>query len=179
MIKFFTDILLGFFQAAIRMALALVEGLFTAPFRAAAGEQALRCRRATAEEVRPLRHRVLREGRPFEDAVWAGDDHPDTRHYAALLGDAIVGVATVMPAPFPEGGEPSWQLRGMAVDPTRRGLGTGSQLLAFLEEDQARDLWCNARVTAAGFYQKNGWRRVGDPFDIPGVGEHFRMVRRR
>ena len=36
-------------------------------------------------------------------------------------------------------------------------------------------LWCNARISAAPFYRKHGWRPVGDTFDIPPFGPHVVM----
>ncbi len=60
-------------------------------------------------------------------------------------------------------------------------MGVGRQLLRFIEtelkfDQDNRTLWCNARVPAAPFYQKLGWRIVSEVFDIPTAGPHVRMI---
>jgi hypothetical protein len=38
-------------------------------------------------------------------------------------------------------------------------------------------LWCNARVVAVNFYEKQGLAKMGESFDIPQVGEHYVMFK--
>jgi predicted GNAT family N-acyltransferase len=38
-------------------------------------------------------------------------------------------------------------------------------------------VWCDARVTAAGFYEQMGFTVVTGEFDKPGVGPHVGMLR--
>jgi GNAT superfamily N-acetyltransferase len=132
--------------------------------------------RADAATVIPLRASVLRPGRPLTDAMWACDDVSTTQHWAAELDGQTVGVATVVAAPFPEGVGPNWQLRGMAVDATWRSRGVGRVLLERVMNDVAAPIWCNARILAAPFYQRNGWKIVSPEFEIAGIGPHVRMV---
>jgi GNAT superfamily N-acetyltransferase len=72
----------------------------------------------------------------------------------------------------------------MAIDEAFRGAGVGRMLLARVDE-HVRTLppprplmWCNARVTAIGFYQRCGWTVVSEIFDSPPAGPHVRMTRR-
>jgi GNAT superfamily N-acetyltransferase len=70
----------------------------------------------------------------------------------------------------------------MAVAPDLRGRGVGQALLNFLEtslrgESAVRQLWCNARTPAAGFYERQGWRAVSEVFEIPTAGPHVRMTK--
>ena len=51
-------------------------------------------RRVTAEEVRPLRHTVLRPGQAFEETVYPGDDAGV--HLAAFDGERLVGIASLL-----------------------------------------------------------------------------------
>jgi predicted GNAT family N-acyltransferase len=37
-------------------------------------------------------------------------------------------------------------------------------------------IWCNARVSAMGFYRKAGWTVESEEFEIEGVGPHVRML---
>lgn len=131
--------------------------------------------------VRPLRGRVLRPQAPHE-VSWPGDDEAGVFHLAAFDGGEVVGVASLYPRPWPPGGaEGDWQLRGMAVAPQRQRGGVGAALLlAMVAEVRARGgrrLWCNARTSAVGFYEKHGLARFGAEFEVQGVGPHFLMQR--
>ena len=140
-------------------------------------------RAVAASEVRPLRHAVLRPGRPLSAGNFSGDDEPTTNHFGAYRDGALLGVASVYRAGLPERpGVPAIQLRGMAVEPDVRGSGIGRQLIhacvEFTRDNGVGLLWCNARVTAVGFYRKLGFEIVGPEFEIPDVGPHFRMALR-
>ena len=135
--------------------------------------------RAAVEAIRPLRHAVLRPDLPAESACFPGDDAAATIHLAARAGGQVIGCASFMPSEF--AGAPAWQLRGMATAPGWRGRGVGARLLAhaddLLADEPVRLLWCNARVTAIGFYERQGWQVVSEEFDIPTAGPHRRMTR--
>lgn len=146
----------------------------------------LRFARLSADQVRPLRTRVLRPHlRPPEQCVFAQDDLPDTAHFGLLNEQAeVVAVGTFFPAEcaqFP--GEPAVQLRGMCVAPALQGQGLGSRLLEgalgplALLVPGARRVWCNARMSAAPFYEKLGFQRVGEPFEVASIGAHVVMWR--
>jgi ribosomal protein S18 acetylase RimI-like enzyme len=69
----------------------------------------------------------------------------------------------------------------MATDPAVRGTGAGR---ALVDEGLARvaarggDLvWCDARVAAAGFYERMGFTVVTGEYGKPGVGPHVGMVK--
>jgi len=76
-----------------------------------------------------------------------------------------------------------WRLRGMAVLPPYQGQKVGTQLLrhaishlaALNHNDNPLILWCNARTSATGFYQRNGFAIIGDRFIIDGIGPHYPM----
>ncbi len=135
-------------------------------------------RRATLDEVLALRHAELRPGLPLDTARFDGDDEPATVHVGAFDGEDVVGCASFMRRPY-EGAD-AWQLRGMATRADRRGQGVGAAVLAHgVDAVPAILLWCNARVVAVPFYEGQGWRVVSDVFDIPTVGPHHVMTRRR
>jgi GNAT superfamily N-acetyltransferase len=137
-------------------------------------------RRATAVEIFPLRHAVLRPGYPDEASRYADDEV--AVHIGAWDGEQLVGCATVFAEPWPGGSgglgppaEPaSWRLRGMAVAPERQGSGVGAQVLAAAvaaaEAAGAPMLWANARSTALGFYRRNGWQIAGEEFITADTG---------
>jgi GNAT superfamily N-acetyltransferase len=134
-------------------------------------------RRATLDEILALRHAELRTGLPRETARFDGDDEPATVHVGAFDGDAVVGCASFMRRPYD--GRPAWQLRGMATRADRRGTGVGAAVLRFGVELVRRVtplLWCNARVPAVPFYERQGWTIMSDVFDIPTAGPHRVMT---
>ena len=69
----------------------------------------------------------------------------------------------------------------MAVLPEHQKKGFGERLLAHAEK-RAREanteiLWFNARLHAIPFYEKFGYDRIGDPFDIGDIGTHYVMYK--
>ncbi|MSU59151.1 MAG: GNAT family N-acetyltransferase [Pedosphaera sp.] len=135
-----------------------------------------------ATETLPLRSAVLRPGRPLAAAQFTGDKLPTTKHFGAFRDGQLLGIASIFLAEMPEHtGLAALQLRGMATAPEVRGAGFGRALVvacvAIARENGAEILWCNARIPAVGFYQKLSWEIIGEEFDIPDVGPHFRMWR--
>jgi ribosomal protein S18 acetylase RimI-like enzyme len=134
-----------------------------------------------AEVTYALRGAVLRPN--GGEITWAGDEDPATFHLAARTADdRIVGVVRFSPAPCPwrPDATAAWQLRGMATDPAVRGTGAGR---ALVDEGLARvaarggDLmWCDARVAAAGFYERMGFTVVTGEYEKPDVGLHLGLV---
>ena len=158
---------------------ALLAGIFRSPVTAAEKlTQPVAIRTASAAEVVDLRHRVLRKGRPRSTAIFDGDTSDASRHWVAERGGEIVGVASVMASVCPDAPQRRWQLRGMAVDPGQRGLGIGRALLRQLQDEVGEPLWCNARVSAAQFYEKEGWKPISEDFEIEGIGPHRRLESR-
>lgn len=138
------------------------------------------CRVVAIEEIIELRREVIIAGTGRESPYFEGDRDGTTRHFGAFEGERAVGCLTFLLNEW-EGRE-AWQLRGMATATELRDKGVGQRLLAFAEEtlregSDARRMWCNARSSAVGFYEKMGWRAVSEEFDIPGVGPHYRMVK--
>jgi GNAT superfamily N-acetyltransferase len=135
------------------------------------------------EQVRPeitfgLRQQVLRPGQPAEDSHFPGDRDRSSGHFAAYVEHRVVGIASVF-AEAEANGPGVWRLRGMAVDPDHQGGGVGTALLGRVRDFVRRSghglIWCNARVSAQGFYVGAGFVAVGEPWEEPGIGPHVRM----
>ncbi|MGF7234735.1 MAG: GNAT family N-acetyltransferase [Frankia sp.] len=159
--------------------------------------QIIRIERVDVQRVLPLRQRVLRPHQKVTEVVNPGDYDPETAHLAALLSDptggtTVVGTASVHreQTPWDAGaGTVGWRLRGMASDPAHRGRGIGTSLLAATVDyvrtrsavvapgGNAVVLWCNARVSALGFYERSGLHTQGEQWDVPSIGPHLRMWR--
>jgi GNAT superfamily N-acetyltransferase len=142
----------------------------------------MRIRPITSEEARTVRLPVLRAGLPPESAILPHDDDAETRHVGAFDGERLIGVATFFPEPCP--GRPSvsaWRLRGMATIHDRQRSGAGRALIAegirIARDGGAVLLWCNARVSARGFYEKVGFVTEGPQFDLSVAGPHYVMIK--
>ncbi len=74
-----------------------------------------------------------------------------------------------------------WRLRAVATDAKRQGEGFGRLVLnavvAYITEREPALIWCNARVTAEGFYAREGFLTYGPVFEVPHVGRHIVMYR--
>lgn len=132
--------------------------------------------------IHQLRYEILRKplDLSFESAAFPEDLFPTTLHFVAhhpakpSSQEEIVGCVTLL---NPE--SEAWiQLRGMAVASQAQGTGVGRLLVLACHEfatNANKSLWCKARQSAIGFYQRLGWMTTGDPFEIPVIGSHTRM----
>jgi len=119
---------------------------------------------------------------PPESVIFDHDDDPDVRHLGAFDGARLVGVATFFPEPCPGRPElPAWRLRGMATLGDMQGRGAGRALAVegarVAAAAGAAVIWCNARVSARGFYEKLGYAAVGGEFELPASGKHYVMIK--
>jgi len=135
---------------------------------------------AGVETVRPLRHLVLRPGRPVDTVHTLRDDEPSTWHLAAFADADVVGVVTLFADASPHfPGRRAERFRWMAVHPGWRGRGIGRLLMrraADLLHDQGVEvLWAQGRDSALGFYEDIGFTTYGDGFIDPdtGIGHHI------
>lgn len=127
-------------------------------------------RSLTAVSTHPVRRQVLRDGNPDSVVEFPGDDAPGALHLGAFdpATDELVGVATFFPSPYDDRPD-AYQLRGMAVVPEWQGRGVGAALLsegvARLRTMGVPLVWANGRDVAIGFYERHGWKVVGDGFE--------------
>ena len=141
-------------------------------------------RQVLLTEIMDLRYRVLRPGLPLEEARFPGDELATTWHVGAFLSEEE-GVPPACCASFMLNrfqNKVAWQLRGMATEPKQQRLGLGKAVLDWAEREIAqqsgiRTLWCNARVSAAPFYEKLGWQFKSGEFEIPTAGSHREMAK--
>ena len=135
-----------------------------------------------AVDTWPVRHPVLRAGRPLEDVYMEADEKESTFHLGLFHNDTIVGVASFMEDTYPAYRGDQVRLRGMAVLPSYRNRGLAEILLKKGEQMLIQRgktlLWFNARIVALKFYQNLGYTIDGEEFDTPQVGPHFRMKKK-
>ncbi len=134
----------------------------------------------TVEETRPLRHQILRPHQTLADCVYPGDEDPESYHYGAHSNGELITIASVFKQledrfnEFPQ--TVQFRLRGMGTIATERGKGHGKAVLeACLEhcwKQGGEIFWCNARTSAAGYYEKMGFDMLPQEFEIEGIGPH-------
>jgi ribosomal protein S18 acetylase RimI-like enzyme len=134
-------------------------------------------REISLAETRPLRHGVLRPHEPVESLA----SHEPSDAFAVGVFDREVLIAVGFVAPDGEPG--AWRVRGMATVAAARGKGAGTAVLdSLLEHATARGasrVWCNARTPARSLYERAGFRVISEEFELPDIGPHFVMERRR
>ena len=128
--------------------------------------------------MHPLRHKVLRPHLPLEASCYLSDNDLGAIHFTLKKDDTILSIASLyyesleaMP------NKNAYRLRGMATEPAKQRKGFGTMVLHgamdhLKKETDVEILWCNARVTAFGFYEKMGFTILGEIFDIPNLGPH-------
>jgi GNAT superfamily N-acetyltransferase len=112
--------------------------------------------------------------------MFKGDQDELTFHLGAFVERKLVSVASFYferSEKFPD--QYQYRLRGMATSTEHQGQGLSSALLktAFpvIKQNQCTLLWCNARERAMGFYEKVGFTRSGEFFELPHIGLHVLM----
>jgi ribosomal protein S18 acetylase RimI-like enzyme len=137
----------------------------------------------TATETYPVRHIVLRAGKPIESCQFDRDELVSTHHFGYYLNNQIIGVISLFEIKNEQFvAQKPFQIRGMAVLPTFQKQGIGEALVSeaekFITTQKADLIWFNARTTAVGFYQKMGYEILGPEFEIYDVGPHFLMYKK-
>lgn len=136
-----------------------------------------------AEQTYGIRKEVLRKGidLPYK---FNGDLDDNAYHIGYFdSSNTIKGVLTLIEKPLNMGiYNAKVQLRGMAVHPDLQGSGVGSELLNwsfnYLKTLGYDALWCNARVKAYKFYERNGFIHLNREFDIQQIGLHDIMYKK-
>ena len=127
-------------------------------------------RRIQWQETIALRHAVLWPNKDPKFCYVEGDE--SAWHFGAFLQEDMVSVASI----YPECS--SARLRKFATSPEYQKKGIGSKMIIhILSELRAKNieqLWCDARESAMGFYERFGMKPDCDRFykgDVP----YFRM----
>ena len=139
------------------------------------------------KEIKPkdcyfIRHQVLWQHKSFDDCGIDIDDQAGAFHLGAYKGDELICVASFFKqsqAKFSK--QHQYRLRAMATLSSSQNTGAARALLntAFkILKDKDQDLlWCDARIIATGFYEKLGFKKLGDTYSIPIIGLHYLMYK--
>lgn len=137
----------------------------------------------SSEAIYPIRHEVLRKGKPFETSFFDGDNLETTKHFGLFIENNLIGALSL----FKNENKNfvlknQFQLRGMAILESHQSKGFGKLLIRKAEEfakNLNTDLiWFNAREHAVFFYKKSGYEVFGKPFDIENIGLHYVMFKK-
>ena len=132
------------------------------------------------EETYPIRRDVLRKNIDLPYKL-EGDFDEETIHLGFLMDSKIVSIVTLIKKNHHDLIGEQYQLRGMATLPEHIGLGYGRALVLkaekLLSEKKIGKIWCNARVSALGFYKSVNYEIKGDRFIVDKIGEHYMMYK--
>ena len=140
-------------------------------------------KKVSAQQIRVLRHKVLRQGKPFSTTTYQRDNCIETFHLAFMKDNEPISCATF----YPENtslisSKRAYRLRGMATIKEHRKKGYGKKIMSkAIEEIKRRNgdfLWCNARLIAVEFYKKTGFSSIGEQFNISEIGPHYFMYKK-
>jgi predicted GNAT family N-acyltransferase len=130
----------------------------------------LKIKNIQASETWNLRHRVMATNRPFDSIKLPKDE--EGLHFGLFQDDKLISVISIFI------NNETAQFRKFATEISEQGKGYGSILLEHIIEEsinqKVKNLWCNARVSALGFYQKFGFEAVSETWMDNGI-EYVKM----
>ena len=104
-------------------------------------------------------------------------------HFGLFENELLVGIVSIFETKkelFED--VKQFQIRGMAVLPTHQNKGYGAALIRHavdhLQKEKEFLIWFNARIIALGFYEKLGFEKNGNAFEIVPIGMHYIMFKR-
>ncbi|WP_111627616.1 GNAT family N-acetyltransferase [Larkinella arboricola] len=112
------------------------------------------------EETYPLRHEVLWPDKPFAYVMLAED--ADGYHFGAFRENELLAVISL----FEKDGIARFRKFATRPDAQRQGIGSHllNQVIDKARQLGADKLWCDARLSAAAFYQRFGMEPEGEVF---------------
>ena len=111
-----------------------------------------------ASETWDLRHRVMAPNRPFDSIKLPKDE--EGLHFGLFEEEKLISVISL----FIE--NDMAQFRKFATEISEQNKGYGSILLNHIIEESVKNnvknIWCNARMSAFGFYEKFGFKAISE-----------------
>lgn len=139
-------------------------------------------KKITALNTISVRNSVLRAGKNIESCLFEGDNLETTKHFGFFIDKKMVGVASIYENRnklFKEFNQ--FQIRGMAILEDYQNKRFGEKLVLHCENyallNQSNLIWFNARINAVAFYERLGYSKLGEAFEILEIGKHFVMFK--
>ncbi len=130
----------------------------------------------------PLRHELLRKGKPLKSCYLEGDKNLETIHIGAYISKELIGIASAFLKTCPQYSDKKGvQLRAVAVIPKfqRKGIATKliNHILEIIRIKINPDyIWLNSRISANQLYLSYGFIPIGKPFNVESIGMHQRFI---
>jgi phosphoribosylformimino-5-aminoimidazole carboxamide ribotide isomerase len=125
----------------------------------------IRIGKVSMEEVWQMRQKIMYPDETIDFVKLENDDKGV--HLGLFSNNALVSVISV----FEEGNEV--QFRKFATETAVQGRGYGTTLLQYVMdwamEKGKKSIWCNARLSATGLYQKFGMQPTGESWNKYGI----------
>ena len=130
----------------------------------------------------PLRHELLRKGKPLKSCYLEGDKNLETIHIGAYISKELIGIASAYLSSCPQYFDKKGvQLRAIAVVPKFQRQGIATKLINHILEKikfqiNPDYIWLNSRISANQLYLSNGFIPIDKPFSIESIGMHQRFI---
>ncbi len=124
------------------------------------------------EQMVKLRHLILRQPLGLSFTPDELEKEKDNILIASFEEDEMLGCCMLKPVD-----SQTLQLRQMAVPDKLQGKGIGASIISFAEslavDKGYRRIMMHARDTAIGFYEKFGYKKVGEQFTEVNIPHHI------
>ena len=129
----------------------------------------------------PLRHALLRKGKPLKSCYFEMDKTKEAIHLGAFKSKKIIGILSAFQTPCPQFEKlQGVQLRAIAVATKYQHRGVGSLLIQGIFQHINKNIdciWLNSRIAANNLYKSNGFKPIGQQFEIESIGTHQRFIK--
>ena len=130
----------------------------------------------------PLRHGLLRKGKPLSSCYLYGDKNLETIHIGAYISEELIGIASAFLKTCPQySNKIGVQLRAIAVIPKFQRQGIATKLIKHIlkiikTKINKNYIFLNSRISANQLYLSNGFNPIDKPFNIKSIGMHQRFI---
>lgn len=135
----------------------------------------------SSELTRSIRHQVLWQHKASPDlCVLDSDSAENAFHVGVSCRSELISVGSFFPQQHSKFSvSHAYRLRAMATMPNYHSKGSGRVLIEFalgvLRERKVDLLWCDARLSAVGFYERLGFSVNHEIYEVPLIGPHKLM----
>ena len=135
-----------------------------------------------AKDCYQIRQQILWQHKNIDDCGIDIDEQEGAFHLGGFLNDKLVCIGSFFKQKNTQFSEKNqYRLRAMATLASAQKHGVAKALLNFAFEKlinlNQEILWCDARLVAIGFYEKIGFTKQGEMYEIPLIGHHFLMCK--
>ena len=133
-------------------------------------------------ETYDFRRIYLRNNTSDKELYMWDEEHESAQqfHIGAFCNNGLVGIASAYEQNIDDK-KNCFRIRGLGVIPLMQQHGIATDILKEIintcSKLKAKYIWCNSRVEVTNFYQRNGFKIISEPFDIPKIGSVVKMIK--